>query len=146
MQKEVKRNILRIIDANLNRAKEGLRVCEDIFRFLIQDKNLSSQFKKIRHEVSKIIGYISTDKTELLTTRDIKKDAGKASSVLELKRDGLLDIFFANLQRAEESIRVLEEFCKLLNKKNAIKMKSLRYEIYNTEKKAAKKITAVYNS
>ena len=146
MLEQTKKDAYRVIDANLNRAKEGLRVCEEIFRFVIIDKNLSSQFKKIRHKVSKIVNYIPLNKSDLLNSRNAKKDIGKSPSILELKRNDFKDIFFANIQRSKESIRVLEEFCKLLNKKKSIRIKSLRYEIYNAEKKVARKFKALHNS
>ena len=41
--------IKRIIDVNANRAAEGIRVLEDIARFIIADKSLASSFKKTRH-------------------------------------------------------------------------------------------------
>jgi len=146
MSEKIKRKTYRVIDVNLNRAQEGLRVCEEIFRFVLSDKNLSTQFKNIRHKISKIIDYIPVKRSTLLVSRDIKGDIGKQSTFLELRRDGLEDIFFANIQRSKESVRVLEEFCKLLDKKNTIKIKSLRYEIYNAEKKAAEKFKTLHNS
>ncbi len=38
-----------LIDANLHRAKEGLRVVEDICRFVLSDEPLSSRVKDVRH-------------------------------------------------------------------------------------------------
>ena len=42
------KQILRIIDANLNRTAEGLRVLEDIARFVLDDAALSRQLKIMR--------------------------------------------------------------------------------------------------
>jgi len=61
----------------------------------------------------------------------------------ELKREGPKDIFFANIQRVKESIRVLEEFSKLTNIKSSLKFKRARYKIYAIEKKAAGRISAL---
>ena len=41
---------LRIIDANLNRMGEGLRVLEDAARFLLNNAVLSEELKTLRHE------------------------------------------------------------------------------------------------
>ena len=43
--------ILRIIDANANRLREALRVCEDIARFILSDKRATQEFKSLRHRV-----------------------------------------------------------------------------------------------
>ena len=44
--------VLRMIDANVNRTTEGLRVAEDIVRFVLDDEKLTSRLKHIRHELS----------------------------------------------------------------------------------------------
>ncbi len=38
----IEKNTLRLIDANLNRLREGIRVVEDIFRYVYNDKETSS--------------------------------------------------------------------------------------------------------
>ncbi|MCX5706190.1 MAG: thiamine-phosphate pyrophosphorylase [Candidatus Omnitrophica bacterium] len=136
--------INRIIDANINRAKEGLRVCEEVTRFILNNRKLSTDFKKVRHAVDLAVkGLIS--KKELFKGRLVLKDVGRNISLNELKRNSIQDILFANTQRVKESIRVLEEFSKLLNKNTALKFKGLRYKVYEIEKKAAGKISALRN-
>jgi len=137
-------SIGRVIDANLNRAKEGLRVCEEINRFILNNQFLASNLKKIRHKIDNITEEL-LPKSILLTGRDSLKDIGRNIFVNELKRDSINDIFTANIQRVKESIRVLEEFSKLLNKKCAVRFKKLRYILYDIEKKATKKIAALSN-
>ncbi|MFQ5925353.1 MAG: thiamine phosphate synthase, partial [Dehalococcoidia bacterium] len=44
--------MLRLIDANLNRISEGLRLLEDVARFLVNDAALSEQLKSLRHELA----------------------------------------------------------------------------------------------
>lgn len=136
--------INRIIDANINRAKEGLRVCEEITRFVLNSHGLTSEFKTIRHKIDGIIKVIPAYK-DLLKTRESFSDVGKNIYINELKRKGVKDIFFANIQRVKESIRVLEEFAKLKNANLAIAFKKIRYNIYEIEKKAVKRISALYN-
>jgi len=132
----------RIIDANINRAKEGLRVCEEITRFILDNYNLTTEFKKIRHRTDAILRYFPRN-TELLKERESLRDVGRKIYINELKRKDYRDIFFANIQRVKESIRVLEEFTKLINKDIAVKFKRLRYAIYELEKKAAKRISPI---
>ncbi|MFC2046842.1 hypothetical protein ACFLTK_00995 [Chloroflexota bacterium] len=43
----------RIIDANLNRIGEGLRLLEDSSRLLLNDATLTQQLKTMRHEILK---------------------------------------------------------------------------------------------
>lgn len=134
------RAVYRVIDANINRAKEGLRVCEEITRFILNDARLSSGFKKLRHNLSSIISQGFPKKETLMKQRDSSSDIGRNIYIHELKRDSIEDVFFANLQRVKESLRVLEEFSKLIQKNSAVKFKQVRYDIYELEKKSAQKI------
>lgn len=137
------KSIYRIIDANINRAKEGLRVCEEVTRFIINDYKLTSEFKFLRHKIDRLVKAFDT--AELVKARSAKTDVGQRINKGELKRRDCRDIFLANTQRIKESLRVLEEFSKLINKAYAVKFKALRYDIYEIEKKAAKRIAALYN-
>jgi thiamine-phosphate pyrophosphorylase len=132
----------RIIDANLNRVKEGLRVCEEITRFMLNNRLLSAAFKQIRHKVDLAAKKLSAA-GDLLKTRDSLSDVGRKNSRNELYRRDATDIFGANLQRVKESIRVLEEFAKLSDVEAALIFKGLRYKIYAIEKKSFSKIAAL---
>jgi len=134
------KGILRIIDANLNRILEGLRVCEEITRFVVLDKNLTSRFKNLRHTVAGLSGKWKIKDVRLLDSRDSLKDVGKPSIKEELRRRNFQDIFFANIQRAKESARVLEEFSKLENKRISAGFKDIRYRLYQIEKDSDSKI------
>lgn len=131
--------IYRIIDANINRAREGLRVCEEISRFILENRNLTARYKKIRHKLELIFkSYLKNG--SLLTERYSRKDLGKNIIEGELNRKCIADIFFANIQRTKEAMRVLEEFSKLKNQSVAVACKNIRYEIYEIEKKSAKEV------
>jgi thiamine-phosphate pyrophosphorylase len=138
------KKVNRIIDANINRAKEGLRVCEEISRFILSNSKITAEFKKIRHNISALSGLLPCH-WQLLKERETLSDAGKNIRANELKRKNIADIFFANIQRVKESVRVLEEFSKLINKEAALKFKAIRYVVYEAEKKAAKEILALCN-
>ena len=135
MAKTLHSQIHRVIDANFNRAKEGLRVCEDICRFVYDDASLTKSFKNARHALSAIL--LKIDSSSFIRARNIQEDVGKLSTRRELTRQNVRDVIFANIQRVKESIRVLEEFTKLLNQKAAVDLKSLRYKIYALEQKIA---------
>lgn len=136
--------VYRIIDVNLNRAKEGLRVCEEITRFILNHQGLTADLKKIRHKIGDIAKDIYV--LDLIKERAVLGDVGRDICVNELKRKDFRDIFFANIQRVKESIRVLEEFAKLKNKDFAVRFKKIRYAVYEVEKKAAGKISALCDS
>lgn len=147
MQQDFKiKGILRIIDANANRAKEGLRVCEEVARFCLNSKELTSKLKYIRHSLDNDIDKLLGSKINLISARSSAKDVGKKISKFEFRRRDLKDIFLANIQRVKESIRVLEEFSKLKNKRIALDFKSARYALYELEKKITERITTLYHS
>jgi thiamine-phosphate pyrophosphorylase len=135
-------SIYRIIDANLNRVKEGLRVCEEIARFILNNHKLTADFKQARHDIEGIVrkAYSSL---KLLKERNSHTDVGRLNSRGELKRKDFRDIFQANIQRAKESLRVLEEFSKLIDSKAALRFKQIRYKIYEIEKDSFKKISSL---
>lgn len=118
---------LRLIDANLNRLREGIRVAEDIFRYVYNDKETAFRLKSLRHK-ARINIY-----DELLNSRDIKNDVLKKSTSSEQTRDDLFSILIANFKRAQESARTLEEFTKLDSIETSEIFKYIRYELYDLE-------------
>jgi hypothetical protein len=128
----------RVIDANYNRAKEGLRVCEDIFRFVEDDKALTARIKKVRHGLTAAVSLFGLK--DIVAARDITGDVGRATIKAESCRKNIADIFYANSQRVKESLRVLEEFAKLEDAGTAAAIKKLRYSVYDIEKLTLKKI------
>lgn len=125
------KRVLRIMDANINRAKEGLRVIEDFVRFVMDDKELSEELKKLRHEISlNIMDYL-----EILSSRDSEGDVGiRIKLESENRREDLKDIIISNFKRCQESLRVLEEFSKLYDINLSGNFKKLRYKAYQLEK------------
>lgn len=135
--------IYRVIDANINRTKEGLRVCEEITRFILNNYALTLQIKRIRHKLQLVFNRLKEDKFKLLKERNVPYDIGRHIASKEKKRNDYKDIFFANIQRVKESLRVLEEFSKLINKGTSEKFKDIRYKVYDIEKKVARKLKAL---
>ena len=100
---------LRIIDANLNRLREGIRVIEDIRRYCFDDKEIASSLKTLRHQ-ARLANF-----EELLLARDIVGDVLKETTNSEARRESLQSVQLANMKRAQESARVLEEILKIDN-------------------------------
>jgi len=138
-------SIYRIIDANLNRAKEGLRVCEEITRFILDNHKLTVLFKNLRHKLDGCARKIYP-LSKLISQRKSDSDVGRLNFRGELNRCNSKDIFFANIQRVKESLRVLEEFSKLIDTKAALDFKKLRYEVYEIEKESFKKVSSLSDS
>lgn len=128
IDQELSPELFRVIDANLNRLKEGIRVVEDILRYRDNNKELSSKLKNLRH-LSKI-----KDSKKLLEYRDSQNDVLRSTIKSELNRTDIESIIIANFKRAQESSRVLEELYKLNNVQDSENFKYIRYELYNLEK------------
>jgi len=137
---EIKKGVLALIDANINRSREGLRVTEDISRFILRDKKLTSFNKKIRHGITGASKQLGHKVSILLESRDSASDTGRnIKQDSEFKRGGIDDILLSNFKRAQESLRVLEEISKLINRNTSRMFKELRYETYVLEKKFMQK-------
>lgn len=101
-------SMLRIVDANLNRVGEGLRVLEDIARFLLNDLELSQRLKDLRHQ---LLPRDSALQRRLLGARDSEGDV--AAFADEGERSNVASVATANAKRVQEALRVLEEIAKL---------------------------------
>ncbi len=133
MKKSSDKSLYRILDANFNRSKEGLRVCEDLCRYIWNQRTLTRAFKDLRHQLTGIMAGLDIQKA--LEARHIQGDVGRATIVSESKRDNINAVFWANTQRVKESLRVLEEVTKLIDSRISSKLKILRYKVYALEQK-----------
>lgn len=125
--------MLRLIDANLNRASEGLRTLEDVARFVLNDARLSADLKSLRHDLTQ--EYAPHQKA-LLSARDSARDvAAFVEQESEARRTGVSDIVTASARRVEESLRVLEEFAKLPDSVlESDRFKRARFALYDLER------------
>ena len=132
---------LRIIDANLNRIGEGLRLLENLARLLLDDAALTQQLKTMRH------GLVTSDwpsYQQLLQARDAEGDVGisiKAPNQ-EKPRD-LPAMAAANSRRVQESLRTIEELAKLPGitpKLDPETFQQARFNLYTIEKKLVSRL------
>ncbi len=124
---------LRILDANANRAVEGLRVVEEYLRFVLGDRNLTELCKQLRHDLSAALAEIPSG--ERLTARDTPGDVGtQVSASDEYQRSTPREVWAANQKRVEQSLRCLEEFSKSLFPAIAVAIEQLRYRAYTLAK------------
>jgi thiamine-phosphate pyrophosphorylase len=126
-------DVLRILDASLNRAVEGLRVVEDYVRFVLDDPLLTSNAKSLRHDFASLAATIPA--SDRHRARDTLGDVGtKIDDPREIFRGDAWDVCAASFKRAEQSLRSLEEYGKLLDVSVGRQAESLRYRVYTLEK------------
>jgi thiamine-phosphate pyrophosphorylase len=127
--------ILRLIDANANRAREAARVMEDYARFVLDDPALSGQLKSLRHELADVL---KPTLPAAILFRDTPGDVGTAlKSAGEMQRAGLADVVIAAGKRCGEALRALEEFLKTIDSHAASQIETLRYQLYDLERRLA---------
>lgn len=125
---------LRIVDANLNRAVEALRLAEDHARFSLEDAFLSGQCKQLRHDLVTTV-LAAVPQQQLLAARSTQTDIGTGLTTnQETRRDSLRQCAAASWQRIHQALRALEETLKLLSPPAACRIEQLRYKTYTLAK------------
>lgn len=120
--------VWRILDANFDRAREGLRIIEEWCRFALNDVHMANECKQMRQD----LGQWHTP--EIRAARDTVGDVGTdLSHPREEQRDGIAQLLQANLCRVQEALRVLEEYGKLHSNGLSSDCKQMRYRVYTLE-------------
>jgi len=120
--------VARILDANLDRAREGLRIIEDWCRFGRDDRELADECKQMRQTLA---GWHAD---ELRAARDTPADVGTTlSQPGEQQRSDVPAILQANFARVQEALRVLEEYGKLYQPALSAACERMRYRTYALE-------------
>jgi len=136
------RQRLRIIDANLNRAGEGLHLLEDLARLMLNDASLAQQLKTMRHEILRSDWSFNQ---QLLQSRDSEGDVGIDIEAFGEKKQRELPItVVANARRVQESLRILEELSKVPDttlKLDPEKFKKARFALYTIEQTLLSKLS-----
>ncbi len=133
------REIYRIIDANANRAREGLRVVEEATRFVLDEPQFTAHLKDIRHHIAEALKGFPVAK--LLFARNSREDVGRELEQREeMERKGCREIIRANMVRGQEALRALEEFSKLVDSGAGKRFKNLRFRLYSLEKELGRSL------
>jgi thiamine-phosphate pyrophosphorylase len=123
----------RIVDANLNRAREALRVLDDFARFGLGDAFLTGRLKALRHRLAEEAGTVPTN--ALLAARDTPGDVGTGiTTPREYDRSSPRQVAEANFKRLQEALRSAEEYGKVLSPAFAREVEQIRYEAYTLER------------
>jgi thiamine-phosphate pyrophosphorylase len=130
----MQREIARILDANFNRAREGLRVAEEFARFVAEDGRLTEQARAFRHELADAARALDPG-GELLGARDTAGDVGTAPPPGGPSGRGSPgEVATAAAKRVGEALRVLCEYAKVVDAATAERLDRLRYRFYDWEK------------
>jgi thiamine-phosphate pyrophosphorylase len=121
--------LLRVLDAEGNRAREGLRVVEDFARFVLDDRHLTDCCKQLRHQLTAVLARIPP--AERLAARETQADVGTTlTTPAEQRRTTPRAVLEANFGRLQEALRSLEEFGKLHDPQMGAELEQLRYRSY----------------
>jgi thiamine-phosphate pyrophosphorylase len=122
----------RLLDANFNRGREGLRVVEETARFILNNFELTNRLKNLRHELSRLQEELPGGYKAQLKSRQAYTDVGAdfPSESKDTKRN-YLHLVIANFKRIQEALRVIEEYIKLSGP--AVKIKKMRFAAYCLE-------------
>ncbi|MCC6575050.1 MAG: thiamine phosphate synthase [Planctomycetes bacterium] len=123
---------LRVIDANLNRAREGLRTAEDYARYILKDQVSQRSLKQLRRSLREVVNALGEASNRLLHARDVEADVG-VDDRADAPREDMRSIAKAGLKRTEEALRVIEEFAQLVNPKASASAAAMRYAVYIAE-------------
>jgi len=124
--------LLRMLDANVNRAREALRVLEDYARFCLDDRELCAELKRLRHDLAAAWArYLP----QAIAHRDTAGDVGTAvKTPSEQTRANLDAVVIAAGRRLGEALRVVEEVLKTIDAPRALLVERARYRFYDLEK------------
>jgi len=127
-----KTSLFRMIDANANRALEGLRVCEDVARFHWGDAASVRRVRALRHAVARAVRALPVSAAGLAEVRAGRRDVGRRAAAEAA--DSLERVLVVNLQRAKEALRVLEECCRMVGGPHSAAFQRLRFQAYEVER------------
>lgn len=126
----------RLLDANANRAREGIRTTEDYFRFLVEDESVAKSLRNIRREVTTAAEKYFGARC-LLAARNSREDLGRPaeSSALEAQAEPQTPrtVALRGLKRAQEALRVLEEYGRNVSGEATLTFSRMRFALYEVE-------------
>lgn len=136
-----KRSLLRLLDANANRALEGLRVVEEIVRFHWRAAGAFRRLRALRHAVAGALRRLPVSPRELAAVRDSREDVGRRAAAAGV--ESLERLLLINLQRAKEALRTLEECSRLIAPRQTRAFQRLRFRTYEVERELLRRVAAV---
>ncbi len=122
----------RILDVNLNRSLESLRILDDYARFVLNDRTITKVLKSLRHDLAQATDSLSH--SARLAFRDTASDVGTSiAGNTEYTRNSTAHVAMVNFRRLQESLRSLEEYGKIESPPFAKQVEQIRYRTYSLE-------------
>ncbi|MFN7898034.1 MAG: thiamine phosphate synthase [Synechococcaceae cyanobacterium] len=122
------RRVDRLLDANLDRAREGLRVLEDWARFGLDRADLVARCKDLRQR----LGQCHRDRYRAARQTATDVAAGMEHPA-QAGRHAPEAVLRANAARVQEALRVLEEFARQRDPQLAAEAAACRYALYDLD-------------
>jgi len=119
--------LLRLLDANLDRAREGLRVAEDWARFVLDRRDLVEISKDLRQQLGRC------HQQRYRQARHTATDSAAGLAHPAQQQRSSSTVVAANCARAQEALRVLEEFGRAIDPELAQVAEHCRYRLYDLE-------------
>jgi thiamine-phosphate pyrophosphorylase len=123
----VRHGAARIVDANLNRCREGLRCAEEYARFVLCDRGRAGALRAIRHDLAAAAG-------RLFSAQELSAGRGASGDILAAEpaapRGSPEAVAAAALARCSEALRAVEEYGGLLNPAAPAEFSRMRFRSY----------------
>lgn len=129
---------LRLIDANANRAREGLRTAEDYLRFCLGPSRWTSTLKDMRAKVTTSLHAIYAPRALLASRQAVAdplrptEERPEREAASGASEDGRA-VAIRGVKRAQEALRVLEEFTRAAHAESSQAFSRMRYLAYDCE-------------
>ena len=125
-------SLWRVVDANLNRTREGLRVCEDVVRLSFGSGRHFRRLRSLRYALNDQARRLPCGPADLAQARDSRRDVGRQMAPSRVA--SAQQLLLINLQRAKEALRVLEECSRVLAPRHVSGFQQLRFRAYDIER------------
>lgn len=128
---------LRLIDANANRAREGIRTAEDYLRFAVGVQHWAARLQSARGKITALIGEHLGEigERELIASRNVGQDPLRPleGDTRPCAEESCKLVAQRGLKRAQEAVRVLEEYLRGPFPAVSKGLEKCRYELYEAE-------------
>jgi len=124
--------LYRVLDSNLNRSREGLRVCEEVARMVLNEPKLTRRCQNLRYALDAVVRTLPSGK--LLAARSVRRDVGRPEKRgRQRPHVDLKSLAKANVCRVQEALRVIEEFSRLKFPEASSQFGRIRFRVYSLE-------------